>query len=81
MHISILVHTHSFILLASGAIPQLTLMAVAVSPADGTRALSEEAPRLGLLVWISTVAVVPEASAWVLLHVVWKVSPPQAGKA
>lgn len=71
----------SSIHLASSAIPQLTLMAVAVSPADGTRVLPEEAPRLGLSVWISTVAVVPKASAWVLLHVVWKVSPPQAGKA
>lgn len=39
--------------LAPVALPKLTLTAVAVRPANGTGALPEEAPGVGLLVWIS----------------------------
>lgn len=56
-------------------------MAVAVCPADGTGALPEEAPGLGLSVRVSAEAVVPQASALVLLHVVWEVCPLHAGRA
>ena len=38
---------------------ELTLVAVTVSPADGPGALSEEAPGVGLSVWVPAVAVVP----------------------
>lgn len=67
--------------LAPVALPKLTLTAVAVRPANGTGALPEEAPGVGLLVWISAQVVVPQASAGVLLHVVWKVCPLEAGGA
>lgn len=56
-------------------------MAVAVGPADGTRALPEEAPWVGLPVRVSAEAVIPQASARVLPHVVWEVYPLQAGRA
>lgn len=59
----------------------LTLMAVAVGPADGTRALPEEAPGVDLLVRVPAQVVVPEASTRVLAHVVWEVGPLQAGGA
>ena len=56
-------------------------MAVTVSPADGSGALSEEAPGVGLSVWVPAVAVLPQAAAWVLEDVVWELSPPQTGGA
>ena len=58
-----------------------TLVAVAVGPADGSRALSEEAPGVGFSVWVPAVAVLPQATARVLEDVVWELSPPQTGGA
>lgn len=43
--------------LAPVALPKLTLTAVAVRPANGTGALPEEAPGVGLLVWTITQSV------------------------
>lgn len=51
------------------------MVAVAVSPADSTRALSEKAPWLGLTVRIPAVAVISKPSVWILQHVVWELSP------
>lgn len=56
-------------------------MAVAISPADGSRVLSEEAPGLGLTVRVPAVAVISKPSAWVLEHVVRELSPFETGKA
>lgn len=56
-------------------------MAVAVRPADGTRSLPEEAPGVGLLVWVPAAVVVPQASARVQTHVVREVGPLEAGGA
>lgn len=58
-----------------------TLVAVTVGPADGSRALSEEAPGVGLSVWVPAVTVVAKPSARVLHDVVWKLSPFQTGGA
>lgn len=58
----------------------LTLVAVAVGPADGSRGLSEEAPGLGLAVGVSAVAVVAQPSVGVLPHIVWELSPFQTQK-
>lgn len=59
VHTVLFVNLQSSMHLAPGALPQLTPMAVTVCPADGTRALSEEAPGVGLSVWASAEAVVP----------------------
>lgn len=56
-------------------------MAVAVSPADCSGALSEEAPGVGLAVRVPAVAVVSQASAGILLHIIRKLSPLQTGRA
>lgn len=61
-------------------IGSLTLVAVAVSPADGSRLLSEEAPGLGLTVRVPAVTVISQPSAWVLQHVVRELRPFQTGK-
>lgn len=58
-----------------------TLVAVAVGPSDGSRVLSEEAPGVGLSVWVPAVAVVAKPSARVLHDVVWKLGPFQTGGA
>lgn len=58
-----------------------TLVAVAVGPADGSRALSEEAPGVGFPVWVPAVAVLPQPSARVLHDVVRKLRPLQTGGA
>lgn len=73
-----IIQSHSYIL---EFVPPLTLVAVAEGPANSTRALPEEAPRVGLSVWVSTEVVIPQATAGVLQHVVWEVCPPQAGEA
>ncbi|TNN50865.1 hypothetical protein EYF80_038948 [Liparis tanakae] len=62
-------------------IPRLTLMAVAVGPAEGAGALPDEAPGVGLSVRVPAEAVVAQASARVLPHVVREVGPLQAGGA
>lgn len=62
--------------------PELgTLVAVAVGPADGSRVLSEEAPRVGLPVRVPAVAVVAQPPARVLHDVVGKLGPLQTGSA
>lgn len=58
-----------------------TLVAVAVSPSDGSRVLSEEAPGVRLSVWVPAVAVVAQSSTWVLHDIVWKLGPLQTGGA
>lgn len=58
-----------------------TLVTVAVGPADGSRVLSEEAPGVGLSVWVPAVAVVSKPSARVLHDVVWELGPLQTGGA
>lgn len=58
-----------------------TLVAVAVGPADGSRVLPEEAPGVGLPVWVPAVAVLPQPSARVLHDVVRKLRPLQTGGA
>lgn len=50
-------------------------MAVAVGPADGSRALAEEAPGIGLAVRVTAVAVVAQPPARVLQDVVWELCP------
>lgn len=59
----------------------VTLVTVAVGPADGPGTLSEEAPGVGLPVRVPAVAVVAEPSARVLHHVVRKLGPFQTGGA
>ena len=56
----------------------LTLVAVAVGPADGPGALAEEAPGVDLAVGVAAVAVVAQAPARVLQHIVGKLGPLQA---
>lgn len=58
-----------------------TLVTVTVGPADGPRALPEEAPGVGLSVRVPAVAVVAESSARVLHHIVRKLCPFQTGGA
>lgn len=58
-----------------------TLVAVAVGPANGSRALSEETPGVGLSVWVPAVTVVAKSSARVLHDVVWELGPFQTGGA
>lgn len=59
----------------------LTLVAVTVSPANGTRALSEKAPGVGFTVRVSAVIVFSQASARILLHIIRKLCPFQAWRA
>lgn len=56
-------------------------MAVAVGPADSSRALSEETPGVGLPVWVPAVTVVAKPSTRVLHDVVWELCPFQTGGA
>lgn len=56
----------------------LTLVAVTVSPANGTGALSEKAPGVGFTVRVSAVIVLSQATARVLLHIIRKLGPLQA---
>lgn len=58
-----------------------TLVTVTVGPANGPRALPEEAPRVGLPVRVPAVAVVAEPPPRVLDHIVWKLCPFQTGGA
>lgn len=59
----------------------VTLVTVAVGPADGPGALPEEAPGVGLAVRVPAVAVVAEPSARILHHIVRKLGPFQTGGA